>query len=349
MKNISLLAWALAQKRVFVRADLNTPLGGDLFPESLKFQRLLPTLLYLKKSGAQVTLATHIGRPQGFDPRLSTRQLTHYFNQAGLSCIYSTPEHIQPLLEHRHDILLLENMRFYPEEQRESIEFARKITTGCDYFVQDGFGVLGRTETSVVTAAQIFKPEKRSIGLLVKQELDHLRPLKKNPQKPFLLILGGAKGEEKLSIIAHFIGKITHLALLPGVSELIDAQDVIAYAQQQDITVILPEDYIIIDQQKIALGPKSLDHLQAIIPQMQTIVYNGLMGFLENPETTVNTRKLFEMIARSGATAVLAGGDTTQAAQQWHLLGDKLFLSTGGSSTLLYLSGQKLPGLKVVT
>jgi 3-phosphoglycerate kinase len=349
MKQIPLLTWPLTNKRVFVRADLNTELTAPDFPQSLKFQRLLPTLEYIKKARARIVLATHIGRPHGFDAQFSTRQLTHYFNQAGFSCVYSTPENLPAMLDYNHDIILLENLRFYPEEEAQSNLFAQKITYKCDYFVEDGFGVLMRNETSITTAAQLFKPEKRSMGLLVAEELTHLRPLKKNPEKPFLVMVGGGKGEEKLKTLYHFLDKATHIALLPGLSELPEVQDFIHEAQKHGTIILMPEDYVIIDDQKISIGPKTLKNWQPLILSMQTIVYNGLMGFVDKPDTTVMTHKLFELFAQSTATVIIAGGDTTLAAQQWHITSDRIFLSTGGGATLSYLSGQKLPGLKIVT
>ncbi len=350
MKRIPMLDWKLMNKRVFVRADLNTKLSGTSVPHSLKFKRLLPTLAYLKKAGAQITLATHIDRPTHFQPEFSTRQLTHFLNQEGFSCLYSTPESLSALLEHEHDIMLLENLRFYPEEETNSRNFAHKITQKCDYFVEDGFGVLARKETSITTAAELFKPEKRSIGLLVAEELEHLQPVKKNPKQPYLVMVGGGKGEEKIKTLYHFLDKATHIALLPGLSELPEAYDFIQDAHKHSVTLLLPEDYVMIDDKKISIGTQTLKQWRPIILSMQTIIYNGLMGFISEPETTAMTHALFELFKQSEAEKIIiAGGDTTFAAQQWHIHGEKIFLSTGGGATLSYLAGQKLPGLKIVT
>lgn len=341
-----MLSWSLTGKRVFVRTDLNTDLDYAYFNNSLKFKRLLLTLMYLKQQGAQVTLATHLGRPRGFEPELSTRPLAHYFQEAGLSCVWSIVPELEKTLTEYHDIILLENLRFYADEETNSISFAKKITQGAHFFVEDGFGVLAREDTSVTTAAELFKAEYRSIGLAVEYELEKLNLLRNNVKKPYLVMIGGGKGLEKLKTLYNFFDKVTHIALCPGVSEQKEVQTFIKRAQENKINILMPLDYI---DQKASIGLETFRQWQPIITEMRTIVYSGLMGFVDKPDTLKITQHLFELFAQSDAQVVLAGGDTTLAAQAWGLENSpNIILSTGGGSTLTYLSGQPLPGLEVI-
>lgn len=343
-----LLGWKLAGKRVFLRADLNTDLEPRLFTQSLKFQRLLPTLTYLKAHGAHVTLVTHLGRPHGYDPKLSTQQLVPYFMQAGFSCIFSTPDTLSHYLTKSYDSILLENIRFYEQEEHASSSFAQKITEQCSFFIEDGFGVLARPETSVVTAAQLFKQEDRSIGLLIQRELDQLRPLKTHAKRPYLVMVGGGKPLEKLEMLYSFFGLATHIALCPGLSELPEAASFIRDARAAGIVLLIPTDYLFYNGKKISIGPQTYAAWQPIITSMQTIVYNGMMGILQAPETTLYTKKIFELFMHADAQVIIAGGDTSLAAQLWDITSNNIYLSTGGGSTLAYLSGNKLPGLDII-
>ncbi len=341
-----MLSWSLTSKRVFVRTDLNTALGHVHFNNSLKFKRLLLTLTYLKQQGARVTLATHLGRPHGFEPELSTRPLAHYFQEAGFSCAWSTVPELEKTLSEHHDIILLENLRFYADEDTNSISFAKKITQDAHFFVEDGFGVLAREDTSVTTAAELFGPEDRSIGLAVEYELKRLNPLKDNVKKPYLVMIGGGKGPEKLETLYNFFDKVTHIALCPGVSEQKEVKNFIKRAQENNVNILMPLDYI---EQKASIGLETYRQWQPIITEMRTIVYSGLMGFVDKPDTLTITQQLFELFDQSDAQVVLAGGDTTLAAQAWGLENStNIILSTGGGSTLTYLSGQPLPGLEVI-
>lgn len=345
---LRILNWNLAGKRVFLRADLNTHLHHALFEKSLKFNRLLPTLYFLKEHGARVTLATHIARPEGYDPAYSTEKLTDHFIKAGFSCRWTTLETMHDALDEDADILLLENLRFYSQESWGSREFAKKITQKCNFFIEDGFGAVARNETSIITAAELFNLQDRSIGFLIKDELEHLQPLRDFAKKPYMVMVGGGKGSEKLETLYRFFDRATHIALCPGLSELPEAAKFVHDAQKMNITVLMPLDYIMLEDKKISIGPKTFTLWQPIIMSMQTIVYNGMMGMLEYPETTTYTQKIFELLPQLKAQSVIAGGDTTAAAQLWNVSSERIFLSTGGGSTLTYLSDQNLPGLTIL-
>ncbi|MBY0109566.1 MAG: phosphoglycerate kinase [Candidatus Babeliaceae bacterium] len=343
-----MLSWNLAGKRVFLRADLNTDLKSTLFTKSLKFQRLLPTLYYLKERGARLTLATHVGKPGSYNPNYSTEQLTDFFIQAGFFCIWSNLENLKKALLHDVDVILLENLRFYPQEEWHSIEFAKKISHDAHFFIEDGFGVLARKETSIITTAQLFDVEYRSIGFAVNDELAHLVSIKDHATKPYMVIVGGGKGREKLEHLYNFFGKVTHIALCPGLSELPEAEGFMRDAQQAGIDVLKPTDYLMHKDKKISIGPLTFAAWKPVITRMSTIVYNGLMGMLEESETTQYTQKLFELFTQVQAKVIIAGGETSLAAKLWRIESKNIYLSTGGGSTLLYLSGQLLPGLEII-
>ncbi|CAM6002343.1 unnamed protein product [Sphagnum balticum] len=351
-KSLRMLNWNVAGKRVFVRADLNIhPITTHVVSSvtnTLKFQRLLPTLRWLKEHGARMTLATHIGRPNGYDTAYSTQPLTDYFSQAGFSTVWSTIPDLEKNSIQAADIILLENLRFYAQEEVQNPLFAQQMTHGADFFIEDGFGVLTRHESSVTTAAELFNPEHRSIGLLIQGELEHLQPLRNGPKKPYLVMVGGGKGAEKLDVLSSFFTRATHIALCPGLSELPEAPAFVKEARKAGITVLLPSDYCVYQDKNISIGPETFKAWQPILKTMETIVYNGMMGVQDAPETMVYTEKLFRLFMELPATILIAGGDTTQAAQRWGIEANNIYLSTGGGSTLAYLGGRPLPGLSVI-
>lgn len=331
-----LTSWNLADKQVLVRADLNTDL--HTIERSLKFQRLLPTLQYIKDQGARTLLLTHLGRPHRFQAALSTQPLVSLFEKHGF--------------RKNTDIVVHENVRFNPQEDTQSLDFAQQLAHGCDFFVEDGFGVLAREETSVVTVAQLFKPAYRSIGFLVQQELEHLQPIKDHAEKPYLVMVGGGKAQEKLTTLYNFLDKATHIALCPALSDtstssvLKTVNELKQAADKRGVTLLLPHDYL---YDKATIGLETVAAWLPIIQSAHTIVYNGLMGYPDRSETTTVTRQLFETFMTLPHTQVIiAGGDTTLAAQDWNIDGKNIFLSTGGGATLTYLAGQNLPGLTVL-
>ncbi|MFI5332860.1 MAG: phosphoglycerate kinase [Candidatus Babeliales bacterium] len=379
----------LHNKRVFVRADLNVPIKQGIISNDYRLQAVLPTLNYIQKAGGKIILATHIGRPHGVDPALSTRILVPWFTQHGYSV------HFQPDLDNAYSnsvkdpdtILLLENLRFFPGEQNADTSFAQKLASLGDYYVDDAFGALHRTDASITLTPTFFSPDKRTIGFLVERELQMLDRLLK-PEQPLSLILGGGKVADKIPIINALLPRIHALLLCPAISNtfvkalgnpmgksLIDeaaiplCKEIMDRAQELGVIVYVPVDYYAArdsfngplipdpidahafpdDAIAINIGPKTVALYAREFMKDHTLFINGLMGDVNRPETLKGTELLYAAIGQSPAFSIIGGGDSVAAAYQLGKASSFDYLSTGGGATLAYISGQELPGLSCIT
>ena len=214
-------------KKVLLRADLNVPLKNNVIINDFKLSALQPTLNALQKNNANTLIVTHIGRPKDHDESLSTKHLITWFTQHNYDCVYaSTIEKAHDLLSN-HQFVLLENIRFWPEEKKQhklfaQKLFARKLKGNTDIYVMDAFAVSHRSDTSITILPKLYEKNKRTIGLLVEHELQELNKLLINPQQPFNLILGGAKIETKLPLIKNLLPKTNAIALLPPLSSIFE-------------------------------------------------------------------------------------------------------------------------------
>lgn len=381
---VQFVQWDMHNKRIILRADLNVPIQDGKVLNDFRLQALKPTLQYLLEHKAQIIILTHIGRPTHKDEALSTRNLVPWFiNTYGP--IIEFAQDINNALKSNAPITILENLRFWQAEQDQSVSFARELAQLGDYYVNDAFGALHRTDTSITLLAEQFELSHRSIGFLIKKELQELTPLRNNPSHPFLAILGGAKIHEKIRFVKKLIGKADAIMLVPALvftfekaqgyqvgKSLIDADslqiahDILKNAQTKNYPLIFPVDYqIATDTMQgplslvaahafpahgigISIGPQTIDLFAQQIAQAHTIFFNGVFGFLEKKETLQGAQKLMEMIAHSSARSIIAGGDTTAVAQSLGLIDAFSFVSTGGGATVAYIAGEELPGLNLL-
>lgn len=375
-------------KRVFVRADLNVPIKNGIITNDYRLQALLPTIKYIQQAGGKIILATHIGRPKNVDPSLSTRALIPWFTSHGYSITFQSDleQAYTDSFKDFHTILLLENLRFFPGEKNGDSAFAQKLASLGDYYVDDAFGSLHRTDASIVLVPTFFPADKRTIGLLVERELQMLDRLL-TPEQPFSLILGGGKVADKIPIINALLPRIHSLLLCTAISNtfvkalgnsigksLVDeaalplCKELVDRAQELGVIVYLPVDYYAahdsfngpvitepIDAQAfphdavaISIGPKTVALYAREFMKDHTLFVNGLMGDLNRPETLRGTQLLYAAIGRSPALSVIGGGDSVAAAYQLGDVSQFDYLSTGGGATLAYISGQELPGLSVL-
>jgi phosphoglycerate kinase len=371
-------------KQVFLRADLNIPLAptGEIV-DDFRLRALVPTLDLLVKKQAKIILATHIGRPTGPTHNLSTRLLVPWFTQAGyiieyahtLGAAHEISNNMQP-----GTIVLLENLRFFAGEQTADKHFAQDLRRLANYYVNDAFGVLHRTDTSVTLMPELYTCDHKSIGLLIKRELEMLSYLKHDPAPPFLLILGGGKVKDKLPMLAHLLHTVNAVALCPAVAftflralgqpigkslveeSLLDsAQDILHKAHALGVQILFPLDYqfalntlngplICADTMPdngigLAIGPQTIEFYARKINQAQTIFLNGAMGIQERPASMQALYALLQAIAQSSAMSIVGGGESVAAVYLRGLNKAINFCSTGGGATLAYLSNQPLPGL----
>jgi phosphoglycerate kinase len=378
------LGWDLHGKRVFLRADLNISPTAS-FEYALRLKALKPTLDFLLKQHATIILATHWGRPRTAHAKLSTQQLIPWLLQQGYPAVFAPDleSAYQESMRGGTRIIVLENLRFFPGEQANDLHFAQQLARLADYYVNDAFGVLHRAESSIVQIPLLFPPEKRSIGFLVEKELALLNTLH-NPQKPFVLILGGGKVSEKIALLRGLLPSVQVLLLCPAIAftflaslekpigkslvehdTLDECKKILKTAHRLQVKVVFPSDYLIAydtfngplatvaadafpeNAIGIAIGPETIAHYVSFIHHAKTVLYNGLMGSTDRPETLGASQQLFDaMAANTAATTIIGGGDSTTAALLHHLDQTAVHLTTGGGSTLAYISGSELPGLQ---
>ncbi len=370
-----------AQQRVFLRADLNVPLHNGTIISDFRLQSIVPTIDLIQKKGGKIILATHIDRPQKPTKELSTQVLVPWFLKQGYKISYIQDletAHTQSFLNF-NEILLLENLRFFPGEQENDSVFAKQLAALGDYYVNDAFGSIHRTDCSLYGVPKLFDPDKRMVGLLMIKELENADYLLHKAQKPFTLIVGGNKVADKLKLIEALASSIDHILLCPALafsflkaqgievgSSLVDDSSLSLckeLAAQFGHKLILPVDYKAINNQNntlenikiftkrdygICIGNETALIWDRIIQNSGTVFYNGLMGDLTKRDTLVGVQSVFNAMGQSSAYSIIGGGDSVAAAQLLHVNGSIDFMSTGGGSLIAYLANQKLPSLEIL-
>ncbi len=371
----------LSGKSVFLRADLNVPLIGGKIISEFRLEALRPTLDLLIQQKARIVLATHIGRPQGHEERFSTKHLLSWLSTNRYTV------HWAPDLSEAQNIIsscapgtivLLENLRFFPEETSATdLEYAKSLRKLADYYVNDAWAVLHKDDISITQLPKLYTKENKTIGLLVEREIEELDSLRE-PERPFVMIMGGAKIKQKLPYIEQALTQADTIIVLPALAftfmkaqglpvgeSLVDesliplAQKILSQAKPGQL--ILPEDYMVGNKDLagpleivtaipsgkigIALGPKSLKTCEEYIRSSKSLFLNGTMGFFERPETMEPIRKLLQSIARTNTLSVVGGGESVAAVNLFELEQDISFCSTGGGATLYYLINGSLPAL----
>ncbi len=373
-------------KRVFVRADINVPLNHGKILNDHRLQATLPTLRYILEHGGRLIVATHLGRPKDREQALSTQHLIPWFENQGFEAIFAS-DVSQAEQESRHvqgkQLVLLENLRFFPGEKTADPQFAQQLKNCADYYVDDAFATLHRTDTSVTLLPELFDAQHRTIGFLVEHELAMLNKLLEHPRRPFVLILGGGKVNDKLPLLKNMLEHVQTILLCPAIvftflksqgisvgKSLVDdsaldfCTEFIAHAKQQNVNIVFPIDYQIAEGTfsgpltycespelpksavGISIGKKTAELFARHIMNAGTTFYNGTMGTLARPETLGGIRAVFEAMAESKSFTVIGGGDSVAVAQKYGFDTKIDLLSTGGGATLAYLGGEALPGLQ---
>src|SRR5581483_8391058 len=333
----------VAGKSVLVRADLNVPLANGVVADDTRIRAALPTLELLRAKGAAaVTVCSHLGRPAGPDPAF---------------LIEPVAERLHALLDFR--VHVLENTRFDDGETKNDLAFARRLADGHDLFVQDAFGSVHRAHASTVGVAQLLPTYA---GLLVEREVEHLaRLLGDDVARPYVLVAGGAKVEDKVGMIAH-LGRHADAVLVGGKMaeqlrvakfgpvdfELpIDVLAVQRLDRDAPTTVFdaadVPYGWAVVD-----IGPRTRHRFARVLESAGTIFWNGPLGVVEWPACAGGTRAIAEAVAVSDAYSVVGGGDTVAAVARFGLADRVSFMSTGGGAALEFLEGKELPGLAAI-
>ena len=375
-------------KRVLVREDLNVPLDGANIVDYARIDAALPTLRRLHDHGARTIVCSHLGRPGGKpDPRYSLQPVAGALSQRlGLpvafaaDCVGDVARRAVAALRDG-DVLLLENVRFHAEEERNDPEFAKQLAALADIYVNDAFATAHRAHASTEGVAHLLP---NAAGLLMEAELEALSRLTTNPAKPFVCAIGGAKIKDKVAMLARLSelvdafciggGMANTLLAASGIdvgrslrdSDLGPATQILELTKQRNVTLQLPSDAVVapaldseakahvvpideVDGEMILdIGPRSAQAYARTLEDARTIVFNGPMGVYERPAYRNGTAVVGEAIGNAtahGATSIVGGGDAAAAAHMLGFASKVTFVSTGGGATLEYLEGKTLPGV----
>ena len=369
-----------------MREDLNVPFSKGEITDDARIRAAAPTLKHLSERGAKVVVMSHLGRPKGKDPELSLRPVAKALAKEldqkvsfAEDCVGQAATSAVDRLQDG-DVLLLENVRFHPEEEDNDPGFAKRLAALGDVFVNDAFAASHRAHASVVGVA---KHLPAYAGELMEAELKALHKALDNPKRPLLAVVGGAKVSTKVGVLRHLLEKVDALLIggamantffkaqgyptgkgLVEDSALEDAKKVEKFGGKK---LVLPVDLVCAQKmepkQKVRvmpatevepgwmaldIGPKSVAEFQKHIKGAATIVWNGPMGVAEIPEFSEGTRAVGEAMAASGAYTLVGGGDTVAAIDSLGLEGRFSHVSTGGGATLEYLEGKELPGVAIL-
>jgi phosphoglycerate kinase len=381
-------------KRLFIRVDFNVPLDPETLEvkDDARIREALPTVRYAIGKKAKVILASHLGRPDGkVVPSLSLEpagaRLSELLGRDVTFADDCVGDGVRKLVADLREggVLLLENLRFHPEEEANDESFSRELASLCDAYVNDAFGTAHRAHAS--TVGMVKHVAQRGAGFLIAKELQHLGPLLRGPPKPYLAILGGAKVSDKIKVIDQLLGKVDALLIggamaytflaaqgVPVGSSRVekDKLDVAARlldkAKRVSVPLLLPVDHVVAAAPKagaassvvdripegmlgLDIGPKTIAQYRERIRGAKTIFWNGPMGLFEVPDFAAGTRAIAEALAkatRDGALTVVGGGDSAAAVAELGLADQVSHVSTGGGASLEYLEGRELPGIRVL-
>ena len=387
MPKLSVRDLDLKNKRVFIRVDFNVPLapGGREITSDKRIKASLPTIRYALEQGAGLILASHLGRPKGKpNPEMSLKPVAKRLEELLGRPVKMAPDCIGPeveaMLPAPGEILLLENLRYHAEEEKNDPEFSKKLAALCDVYVNDAFGSAHRAHAS--TVGMIAYVPQAAAGLLMDQELKYLTMATRNPARPCVAILGGAKVSDKIEVIAN-LGKVVDKLLIGGamaytfmkaegepVGKSLVEDDKLDLARSLMLSLkdklVLPVDHVVVSEIKenaesqvvdtipdgmigVDIGPLTIDHYSHVIRTAKTVIWNGPMGVFEKKPFDRGTVALAKAVAASGATSVVGGGDSEKAIKSAGVADQISHISTGGGASLEFLAGIELPGVAALT
>ena len=387
MAKLSIKDLDLKGKRLFLRVDFNVPLapGGAEITSDKRIRASIPTITYALEQGAAVILASHLGRPKGkVNPEMSLKPVAARLSELMGKPIAMAPDcvgaQVQAMLPSPGDILLLENLRFHPEEEANDPEFSRQLASLCELYVNDAFGTAHRAHASTVGMIQ-FLP-RAAAGLLMEKELKYLTMVTSNPQRPAIAILGGAKVSDKIEVIENLI-KIVDKLLVGGamaytflksqgqpVGKSLVENEKLELAkrllEEHAAKLMLPVDHVVASEIRegaenevvesvpdgkmgLDIGPKTVELYSKEIQGAKTIIWNGPMGVFEKPPFDRGTVALAKAVASANAISVVGGGDSEKAVKSAGVSDRISHISTGGGASLEFLAGLELPGVAALT
>lgn len=379
-------------KRVFIRADFNVPLDDNLtITDDGRIRSTLPTIDYAIDEGAKVILSSHLGRPKGkADPRFTLAPVAKRLQRLLGKEVIFAPDCIGPHVESivskmkEGDVLLLENLRFHPGEERNDEEFARALARLADYYVNDAFGTAHRVHASVVGITK-FLPS--AAGFLMRKEIEYLKGTVYNPVRPFVAILGGAKVSGKIGVLENLVDKVDKVIIGGGmaytfikamgyeVGDSLVETEMLEFAEmirkklvKNNVKFYLPVDSVIAQSMEVGsetklvttqeipkgwraldIGPASVKLFSEALQDAKTIIWNGPMGVFELDAFSRGTFGIAHSVADAYALTIVGGGDTDLAVHRAGVSDAISFISTGGGASLQLLEGNELPGIAALT
>lgn len=381
----------LQGKRVLVRADFNVPVDdqGNITDDT-RIRAALPTIQNLTSKGAKVILCSHFGRPKGVDEKLRltpvAKRLSEVLGQSVIKCDDCVGDEVAAKVGamSNGDVILLENVRFYPEEEKNDPEFAKKLASIADLYVNDAFGTAHRAHASTEGVTRYLKPSVA--GLLVEKELQYLQNAIENPQRPLAAIVGGSKVSSKIGVIDTLLDKVDYLLMGGGMiftfykarglnvgKSLVEedkielAKTLEAKAKERGVALLLPTDVVVADKfspdanaqtvsienipdgwMGLDIGPDSIKVFQDALNQCKSVIWNGPMGVFEFDKFAAGTEAIAHTLAEltpKGTTTIIGGGDSVAAVEKVGLASQMSHISTGGGASLELLEGKELPGI----
>ena len=382
-------------KKAVVRVDFNVPLDENFnVTDTNRIEGAKPTIEKILADGGSVILMSHLGRPKGKEDKYSLQHIVKTVSsvlgvpvQFASDCIGEIANNAVSKLLPRQ-VLLLENLRFYPEEEAGDVTFAKELASLGDIYVNDAFGTAHRAHASTTIIAQFF-PENKCFGLLLAKEIESLNKVLNNSVKPVTAVLGGSKVSSKITVIENILDKVDHMIIGGGMTftfvkalggkigdsiceddKMELALEILKKAKEKGVQIHIPVDVVAADSfsndantqivdvneipngwQGLDAGPKSLENFRKVIMESKTILWNGPLGVFELEKFSNGTIKLGEYIAEAttkGAFSLVGGGDSVSAVKQFGLEDKMSYVSTGGGAMLEMLEGQTLPGIDAI-
>jgi len=374
-------------QRIFVRVDFNVPVEGNKVSDRTRIEKTLPTLDLLLSKGASLILGSHLGRPKGGpDNKYSLKPVFDVLKEIYGDKVHFSPTVIGPEAVKlakalpQGNILLIENLRFHPEEEANDSGFCKKLAELAEVYVNDAFGTAHRAHASTEGLAHILPAYA---GLLMRKEIEMLGSLLSKPARPFVAIVGGSKVSSKIAILKNLIDKVDHLLIGGGMAytflksravpigkslfekdfeseafQLIDRAGIKAIDLQLPVDHAIAEKFeegsksknvdkmgILEDWIAMDIGPKTIEQYSKIIKVAKTILWNGPMGVFEQEKFAKGTVEIAKAVAKSGARSVVGGGDSIAAVNKAGVADKITHISTGGGASLEFLEGKNLPGV----